>query len=496
MERELTDLELNSVKAWLELSSPPFWLIKLLDRKVDLDKFEEFIYGYLGNFKKFNFSQINYIKKIDAKSSNYILWNPTKVLFWLFQVMYHYRYFAGIHLGKSLDSNSILWKSVNVIYSAKESIKRKIGKSKSITNHRANKQSFFEGDRRRSLNTSYEIEHMEYSKNEVTSLKEAKVLSNGLILYSGKVLVVDPGVQTDKFSSGIDPQVFLTKKIGNIHLSNFEEFEVQNAIDLTGRNAQNYWHSLIEYLPRMSNLDFVSDSKFRNFAILVSSQTPKSIVNLIKLLWPCNKIILIDHRSIAKVRNLLIPSFISRAYDSGVMYPEEMFHIKSQNLVNFKRFVERTIKYNYIQSDGIQSKYIFLNRLSSYRNVKIRSVFFESLKKMGFSIHDPASMNIFDQIRMFYGAKAIVGIGGAAWANIIFTKASITSIVSIASAPFDVHRNIAEIFNLNYSIIASSALKKNLKNPFYRNFVHSDFSIDRNCEDMIIQDIVDKIQKL
>ena len=168
----------------------------------------------------------------------------------------------------------------------------------------------------------------------------------------------------------------------------------------------------------------------------------------------------------------------------------------SQNLVNFKRFVERTIKYNYIQSDGIQSKYIFLNRLSSYRNVKIRSVFFESLKKMGFSIHDPASMNIFDQIRMFYGAKVIVGIGGAAWANIIFTKASITSIVSIASAPFDVHRNIAEIFNLNYSIIASSALEKNLRNPFYRNFVHSNFSIDRNCEDMIIQDIVDKIQKL
>jgi capsular polysaccharide biosynthesis protein len=108
------------------------------------------------------------------------------------------------------------------------------------------------------------------------------------------------------------------------------------------------------------------------------------------------------------------------------------------------------------------------------------------LRSLGFIAIDPSQLSFSEQIIEFGNASLIVGYGGAAWANLLFTRpdTKIVSIVSRASTTNDVHLQIASLLGLEFSRVVCDLtevkLEKFYSAVYFRDFVHSDFEITKN----------------
>ncbi|QBA22831.1 glycosyltransferase family 61 protein [Chryseobacterium indologenes] len=262
----------------------------------------------------------------------------------------------------------------------------------------------------------------------------AVLMRNQLITYRSK---------DERFNEG-----FVTAHDGKnakVDLKKIEELE--EGFFLGGNGSWNWFHYLIEIMPKL----IVFDKRY--------CQT--ILVNDIVLKIP----------SMKKILEILTENKFNIHYLSPdkSYRVKELYHINDFNHVPFNRFDKLikaegtfynlgiTRRFSHLISEKLSlveslPEKIFLYRKNTHRVAENQDQILEYLKKFGFVPIYLEELNIEDQASYFKNAKFIVGISGAAWSNMLFCENNPKSICFIPdnAREFSVFSNLAKIFEVDF----------------------------------------------
>lgn len=222
--------------------------------------------------------------------------------------------------------------------------------------------------------------------------------------------------------------------------------DIEEALFLGGNGSWNWFHFLIEIMPKLT----IYDKK--NSQVL--------LVNDIVLKTP----------SMQKILNIVSKNNFEIKYLSSekAYYVKNLYHINDFNHLQFNRFD------NLIKSDGTSfnakltrnyseviineitpvenlPQNIFLYRKNTHRIANNQDEILNYLVPYGFVAVCLEELSLEMQVNYFKNAKFIIGISGAAWSNLIFCRNKPKSICFIPdnAKEFSAFSNLAYIFNVD-----------------------------------------------
>lgn len=204
----------------------------------------------------------------------------------------------------------------------------------------------------------------------------------------------------------------------------------------TYKSYKNYYHSLIDNIPRLYLLHQDEYRKIPEIKLLVSSElTSLEDFYLKKLLPENSKIFLVKPNKFYLLEKLIFPKLLT-SYNAGYL-PSEYI----------KFFI------NKIQPNRERNKInrIFISRKNSpSRHILNEDDIIDRLAIHGFKKYFLEEMSIAEQIELFYDADYVIGVHGAGLVNIIFSS----------------QINVLEIFPTSYVIPHYFYLSKSLNHVY------------------------------
>jgi capsular polysaccharide biosynthesis protein len=204
---------------------------------------------------------------------------------------------------------------------------------------------------------------------------------------------------------------------------------IDKAIYLSGSYTKNWYHWMIEILPKLIVLKRDLED-FSDFKILVSEDVIKSANHKSALLCFVeeNKIIYLDKKQIHRVNALIY-------VDSPcITTPNRKTHILSSTKDgNFYYSLMKDLK-DHLTAELLNlqytkgSKRIYLYREQLTRRFNQKEVL-NLLKRFDFSTVDTGQLSLKQQAELFNGAEIIVGATGAAWTNLLFCSKNTKAVI-------------------------------------------------------------------
>lgn len=210
-----------------------------------------------------------------------------------------------------------------------------------------------------------------------------------------------------------------------------ELLSISAGVHLTGEHEQNYFHWVVEVLPRLFLYDLlrVEDST----PLIVTDGLHPNHYRLLELVKDEERPVLLRPRgSWTRVAQLIYPSDVSRILDVYDRAPNEETVFIPVTLI---RAMARRVTTS-VPAGPVGPKRIFLKRASSYRNLMNSDEVEALLKDLDFSIVDPGQLAVDEQVRLFRNADLIVGPSGAAFANIAWCSPRAQILVLHSDHPF------------------------------------------------------------
>ncbi|BFO65962.1 glycosyltransferase family 61 protein [Chryseobacterium sp. KCF3-3] len=223
--------------------------------------------------------------------------------------------------------------------------------------------------------------------------------------------------------------------------------ELEEGFFLGGNGSWNWFHFLIEIMPKIT--------------LLNPKYTSTVLVNDIVLKVP----------SMKKILDLfIINKFDVKYLNPGKTYHvKKLYHINDFNHIQFNRFdnlikaegafYNTEITYNFsnyileklVINDELPKK-LFLYRKNTHRIAENQDQILEYLKKFDFVPICLEELSIEEQASYFKNAEFIIGISGAAWTNLIFCRNQPKAICFTAdnAVDFNAFSNLAYIFNVDF----------------------------------------------
>jgi capsular polysaccharide biosynthesis protein len=300
--------------------------------------------------------------------------------------------------------------------------------------------------------------------------------SNFLLMNENVVLVervVSAPVKYSNYSTGVIK--LHNSEYALIKLKR-KTFDLNNILFMGGNGSFNYYHWLIEIVPKFlylnnktlieNEVDFiVCDSKVEEIASFSRILNILLEVNGIDIpvLYVKNKKN-IKAKTVLYINNFNNIVFNSKEKLSSVKYSH--FHVESLKKM-------REVFIGFCKNKDRKYSKIFLARkndqVRSYNQDEILNYFI----KQGFLPVYLEDYTFEEQINIFYHADFIVGPSGAAWANLIFCKEGSRAISWLPEqlSEFSVFSSLAHIFKCDLKFILTSMASD-------REKIHSDYIVD------------------
>lgn len=269
-----------------------------------------------------------------------------------------------------------------------------------------------------------------YRKNSNTHTEDVPAeqiysVENGSILFGSMVLMKDRKIlmwdrssePNEDFVAGYWRFMFghPTKKNHCILFGEIEEtLEINEAILLDGRCSLNYFHWLIEYLPRLKTICEIDNLK--EIPLVVSENMPETMKDSLRLLAPSRQIIWINEKTLVNFKRLHVPSmhtyhpdkFNQPTYANSAVSFEHLQYVRETILLQVDLPTNRTRK-------------IYVDRMANLaRGTKNSGEIRKLCYKLGLEFIDPSTLTFKEQVALFNSASLVVGPAGAAFANLIF----------------------------------------------------------------------------
>ena len=219
---------------------------------------------------------------------------------------------------------------------------------------------------------------------ELTELTDVKLQKGGTIICDHELVVVDRAADPRlEHVSGQWEHVFGSPLCGQtvmVELCHAASKSIDEGILLSGRNDYNWYHWMIEYLPRVIEIDKEIDSRI---PWVISNRVPKTGVEALKMI-STRDILVCDSEKLQ--HNLYELRSVMRKIPSGRRFPEK----------------------------------VFIVRESTHRNVVNQDQLVDIALDYGFCPISLDSLDFSEQLDLFSNAKVIITAGGAVMANYLF----------------------------------------------------------------------------
>ena len=277
----------------------------------------------------------------------------------------------------------------------------------------------------------------------------AEILNQRFIKLGKNILNLDStSSEKQKFVAGLWQYRYRVYKdldiyafvMPQIHLKSISE-----GIYLIGRCDENWYHFLIDTLPRLSFFEGIS----MDVPLLIRADIPKTtkefLANISK-----RKIVELAPNTSVKVAKLYVCPGRSSVFDSKPPEHVNWVELSPRALIKMKDGIMDSFP---IKTSPITLSSVLISRESSKRNL-LNS---ESIKKLAFKRHIPVyelDEDFFrNQIEIFANAKHVISPGGAVLANILFMKpgSKVTVLRSYGYSKLNIWKQLAEITNVEYS---------------------------------------------
>jgi hypothetical protein len=244
---------------------------------------------------------------------------------------------------------------------------------------------------------------------------------------------------------------------------------IPRAISLLKDHSGNYYHWLLECLPRailaLRQTDFAEDPW------LIDSELPDQFIETLRLLSPARQFITIPKGLRISVEKLCFPSVLSSTHDYyGASLRPDDFLIAPEAAALLRDAFRAQL---FPSKSEVKQHFIYVARSGgAHRTITNELEIMSILVEMGFTIVYPGKLKFVEQITLFTNAKIIVGPTGAGMANIVFAKPE-CKIVILAAATC----------NANYYVFAQLAQHFGQivyvgGRPNSPSSVHSEYQID------------------
>ena len=256
-----------------------------------------------------------------------------------------------------------------------------------------------------------------------------------------------------------------------------QHYEIENAVFLGGNGSENYYHWLIEILPKLQFFIEEGILSHSRSTLLINSRVqeiPSFQTLLDQALKDQNvQITYMDDEYSYKVKNLYhlsTPNNIVFNTRNQISSPANNF-IRKESL-DYVRDLGFSLNSNY-KSGAEGPKRIFLARRNSLRSYNQAEIF-KLLEKYGFKEVYLETLSVQKQVQLFRNAEFIVGPTGAAWSNLIFCQKQPKCLCWMAEqiGDFSAFANLAKYSgaDLNYITYKAESL----------NIYRSDYVLDKN----------------
>lgn len=271
----------------------------------------------------------------------------------------------------------------------------------------------------------------------------------------------------------------LLKYKNQVYLKNFE-----NAIMLSGKFSENYYHVLYEILIK---LVIINTANIPNSVPLLIDESILKIDTFKQLLITLNtsnrEIIEIGKKDIFSIDILYtiteinhIPPHIKDLSNIDV----NDFYFDALVLKKMRALLLRS------KSNKIFSTKIFITRKVSKNRKYNEPEIANLLVNKGFIVVAPEQMNLYDQMALFFNAEIIIGASGGALSNILFCNKNCKIIcLQARRLNLPIFSTVAKILNLDMRYIEGKPV--GLVN---KNHLHANFEIDLNE----LEKLIDAVQ--
>lgn len=317
----------------------------------------------------------------------------------------------------------------------------------------------------------------------VAHLKDVDIIDAFCLYQKRSVIIYEPasyphyGYHVSGFRDYMIPVKNNPKKI-RLSYSIRKKFDYDSGILLSGRCSRNYYHWLIEYLPKFFEIDSQDDLK--DIPLVIDPGMPEQHYQALELLTGGNrKYIFHDAKRISFFKSLVVPSISTYTPDNFDMPYWQMAAVSEKHLIYIRNKILSRLEKEFDTSKKYPEK-VYLSRPSKgsrqMSNSKEVECFF--LEK-GFTIISPEKLSFKEQIAYIKNAKIIVGVSGASLSNLLFCqeKAEIIALTSNRNKEFCNFVNLAKINGADFCHFTGKNLKDRSKFLTEEEFVHSPFSI-------------------
>ncbi len=260
---------------------------------------------------------------------------------------------------------------------------------------------------------------------------------------------------------------------------------IDKAFFLGGNGCTNYYHWLIEILPKLEHIDDLSN--YADYPLLVSEDVynNKNLRDALSALNPGRPVVVVNSKTNHIVQNLVY-----------INAPNECpYNLQRKQALEPSDFYFRKSSIDYLRRILIQDKHlasastmqrIFLARRPGRRDYNQDQVF-SVLQPLGFRKVFMEELSFDEQIELMSNAEFLAGPTGAAWTNLIFCRPGTKCLCWMAeeSAGFSAFSNLAVLVGADMHYVTYRAGVTTTGKLYFQNYSVDASAIKKQIERMI-----------
>ena len=297
---------------------------------------------------------------------------------------------------------------------------------------------------------------------------------SSIILTNQDTVTLSDEIATDDSHLYDFKTPFIKSINGSLKIDYLQKYKIplKEAIHFCGDYSYNYYHWVIECLPRLSIIDKFPE--YDTIPLLIDEGLfPQQLDALDILNKKKRQLITLKTGCLYEIDKLIIPSMLtvirdnSRspvAFDKDVLITPQAIHYVRNNIFN---------RLGLNPSHGFRKLFITRKKPKYRRLLNIEKIE-ELMITLGFEIVFAESLSFINQVQLFSQAEIVVGPSGAGLTNIIFCPQNCNVFVLInhhLQTNYYLFSNLAQIVNINIQFIPGIDVIKDIDQNINNDFI-------------------------
>lgn len=257
---------------------------------------------------------------------------------------------------------------------------------------------------------------------------------------------------------------------------------IDEAVLLAGRSDANWFHWMVEYLPRVL---MIPASIGGDVPLLVTPRVPATGVEALRELTD-RPIVVIDPAVTQPVGRLHVAAPPVEVLDTTKVPWDQGLRVNRAPLDDLRK------RWGVHEPRVGTGRRVFVTRHSRHRGITNEHKLARLAQRYGLETVDPSGLDFAAQRRLFSDAEVLVGASGAVMANYLFMRpgSRIVALTSRQLADFILPAVLAEIAGSSFEYLLGTSTVRLTDVPDRNRWIHADFTVSPRDFERALRDLL------